>query len=164
LYDLPEVHDNEYDIVFTSYGVLCWLHDIRKWGQIISHFFKPEGLFLLVESHPFLWIFNDESKELQVKYSYWHDETPLSWELDGTYADENAKIANKKSYEWQYTISDILNSLIDADLKISHIGEYPHLVWRYLPIAEKVDETYYKIPGDSLPQTWSVKAIKRNIL
>jgi len=117
---------------------------------------------LLVVSHPFLWVFDDESEELDVKYSYWHDKSPLSWELDGTYADENAKIANKKSYEWQHTISDVLNSLINASLSISHIGEYPHLVRRYLPIAKRVEEIYYKIPGDPLPQTWSVKAIKPN--
>jgi 2-polyprenyl-3-methyl-5-hydroxy-6-metoxy-1,4-benzoquinol methylase len=162
LFELPKLLDGEYDIVFTSYGVLCWLHDIRKWAKIISHYLKPGGLFLLIESHPFMWIFDEESEGLEVKYSYWHEESPLSWELDGTYADENAKLVNKKSYEWQHTVSDVLNSLIDAGLMISYIGEYPHLVWRYLYIAEKINETYYRIPGVPLPQTWSVKAIKPN--
>ncbi len=30
LYDLPKLHDGEYDIVFTSYGVLYWLHDKKE--------------------------------------------------------------------------------------------------------------------------------------
>lgn len=161
LYDLPGKIGFTYDIVFTSYGVLCWLHDIDRWGEVISHFLRRGGIFLLVESHPFMWVFDDEDDGLKVKYSYWHSEEPLSWEEDGTYADETAKVTNRKSFEWQHTVSDILNSLIKAGLSILEVGEYPELVWKYLPIAEKVDETYYKIKGDPLPQTWSVKAFKK---
>lgn len=163
IYDLPKVHEGEYDIVFTSYGVLCWLNDMDEWARIIAHYLKPGGVFLLVESHPLMWVFDDESNELRQKYSYWHSETPLSWEEDGTYADEKAKVVNRKSYEWQHTISDILNALIKAGLTVEEVGEYPELVWRYLPASQKVDEEYYRIPGDPLPQTWSVYASKRQV-
>jgi SAM-dependent methyltransferase len=160
IYDLPKVHEGSYDIVYTSYGVLCWLHDMEGWARVIANYLKPGGVFLLIESHPLMWIFDDEADELRVKYHYWHTEEPLSWELDGTYADENAKLTNRKSYEWQHTLSDILNSLINAGLLIEEIGEYPHLVWQYLPMAEKMGDQGYRIPGDPLPQTWSVKAVK----
>ena len=33
VYDLPDVLDEEFDIVFTSYGVLCWLPDLEKWAS-----------------------------------------------------------------------------------------------------------------------------------
>ncbi|TRO50928.1 class I SAM-dependent methyltransferase, partial [Candidatus Bathyarchaeota archaeon] len=72
VYDLPKVHKGEYDIVFTSYGVLCWLQDIEEWARVIAHFLKPGGTFLIVESHPFMWVFDDESEELRQKFSYWH--------------------------------------------------------------------------------------------
>ena len=29
IYNLPEVLDEKFDIVFTSYGVLVWLHDLK---------------------------------------------------------------------------------------------------------------------------------------
>jgi hypothetical protein len=109
-----------------------------------------------------MWVFDDESEELIQRYSYWHSDKPLSWEEDGTYANENAKVENKKSYEWQHTISDVLNSLINAGLNIVDIGEYPYLTWKYLPLSEKTDEGDYRIPGDPLPQTWSVKALKKS--
>jgi len=32
VYNLPEVLDKKFDIVFTSYGVLAWLPDIKKMG------------------------------------------------------------------------------------------------------------------------------------
>ena len=163
IYDLVEAHNGSYDIVYTSYGVLCWLNDIDEWARIIAHYLKPGGVFLLVESHPFMWVFDDESEELIQKYSYWHSKQPLSWEEDGTYADETAKVVNKKSYEWQHTFSDVLNGLIKAGLVIEDVCEYPELVWRYVPASKQVDKEYYRIPGDPLPQMWSVLASKRQI-
>jgi ubiquinone/menaquinone biosynthesis C-methylase UbiE len=163
VFDLTKVLEGEYDIVFTSYGVLCWLKDIEGWARIITHYLKKGGVFLLAESHPFMWVFDDASEELKLKYSYWHNEEPLSWEDDGTYADKDAKVTNKKSYEWQHTVSEVLNALIKAGLTIDDIGEYPDLVWAYTPASKRVDDEYFRIPGDPLPQTWSVKASKREI-
>jgi SAM-dependent methyltransferase len=160
VYDLPRVLDKQYDIVFTSIGVLCWLQDINEWGRIVAQYLKPYGTFLLVESHPIMWVFDDESDELRIKYSYWHSDEPLSWENDGTYADDAAEIMNRRSYEWQHTISDVLNSLIGAGLRIEEVREYPHLPWRYVKKAVKGLDGCWSISGDPLPQMWSVKATK----
>lgn len=159
VYDLPKVLDKKYDIVSTSIGVLCWLQDIDEWGRIVAHYLKPRGTFLLVESHPIMGIFDDESDELRIKYSYWHNDEPLSWDADGTYADETAKVQNKRSYEWQHTISDILNSLIKSGLCIDDVREYPTLPWKYVRKAVN-DRGEWSIEGDPLPQMWSVKATK----
>jgi 2-polyprenyl-3-methyl-5-hydroxy-6-metoxy-1,4-benzoquinol methylase len=159
VYDLPKIHQDEYDIVFTSYGVLCWLQNIWKWGRIIAHYLRPGGTFLLIDSHPFMWVFDDEDEELKVKYSYWHSDEPLSWEVDGSYADEKAMLINKKTYEWQHTVSDILNSLIEAGLTIRKVEEHPYLPWKYVQKAEQ-DGRYWRIQGDPLPQLWSIKAVK----
>jgi len=44
IYDLPERMSGQFDIVFTSYGVLCWLPDLPAWGQVIAHFLRPGGI------------------------------------------------------------------------------------------------------------------------
>jgi hypothetical protein len=67
---------------------------------------------------------------------------------------------NKKSYEWQHTASDIINSLIKAGLGIQHVGEYKQLPWKYVQMAVQGEDGEYRIPGDPLPQMWSVKAGK----
>src|SRR5512145_1836222 len=37
LYDLPKtLPDEKFDIVFTSYGALCWLPDIKRWAEIAA--------------------------------------------------------------------------------------------------------------------------------
>ena len=39
----------EFDIVFTSYGVIGWLPDLDKWANIIVQHLKKGGFFLLTE-------------------------------------------------------------------------------------------------------------------
>jgi SAM-dependent methyltransferase len=160
VFDLRDNLGGQYDIVFTSIGVLCWLHDVGEWGRIVSHYLKLGGTFLLVESHPIMWIFDDEAEGLKVSNSYWHTKDPFSYEQVGTYANRDAEVTNMKSFEWQHTISDVLNSIIDAGLVIEHVGEYNHLPWQYVQIAIKGDDGEYRIPEDPLPQMWSVKAGK----
>src|SRR5437763_6069989 len=53
LYGLPDALHDTFDVVFTSYGVLNWLPDIPRWGQVAAHFLKPGGTFYVVEGHPF---------------------------------------------------------------------------------------------------------------
>jgi 2-polyprenyl-3-methyl-5-hydroxy-6-metoxy-1,4-benzoquinol methylase len=45
LYELPQVLKEQFDIVFTSYGVLAWLSDLPRWAGIIANFIKPGGYF-----------------------------------------------------------------------------------------------------------------------
>jgi SAM-dependent methyltransferase len=164
IYDLPEVHHEEYDIVFTSFGVLCWLGDIKEWARVIDHFLKPGGTFLLVEGHPFFWVFdNDHPSELKIKYKYWHSEEPLSYDEEGSYIDQDVKLMNTRGYEWAHTISDVLNALIQAGLIISKVEEFPHVPWKPCPFAEKNQDGEWHLKGDFLPLSWSVKALKPQV-
>ncbi len=40
IYDLPKHLDRQFDIVFTSAGVLCWINDLSKWAQLIDRYLK----------------------------------------------------------------------------------------------------------------------------
>ncbi len=161
IYDLPKVHQSEYDIVFTSFGVLCWLADIKSWGQIIAHYLKPGGTFFIADSHPFFWIFDiDHPSELKIKYSYWYSDEPLSYDADGTYVDTDIKLTNTRGYEWAHTVSDVLNALIQAGLLITEVKEFPNLPWKPVQFAERNQDGEWHIEGDLLPLCWSVKATK----
>ena len=51
-HDLPQHLTGQFDVVFTSHGVLGWLPDLAGWAQVIAHFLKPGGIFYIVEVHP----------------------------------------------------------------------------------------------------------------
>ena len=60
IYDLPNLIDKKFDIVFTSYGTICWLPDIMKWAGLVSHFLKPNGQFVFVDFHPVIWMYDND--------------------------------------------------------------------------------------------------------
>jgi len=42
--NIMELQDNlegQFDIIYTSFGVVSWLPDLEKWASIINHFLKP---------------------------------------------------------------------------------------------------------------------------
>ena len=161
VYDLPDVLDGEFDIVFTSYGVLCWLPDLRRWAEIIAHYLKPGGFFYIVEWHSILNIFDDsqDATELRVALSYFHTPEPVRWEPERDYADKDA-IRTHPSYEWTHSMGDILNALIDAGLRIEFLHEFPMLAWRQYPFMEQDKEGWFRIKGDKVPLLFSMKAVK----
>lgn len=163
IYDLPGVMSDEYDIVFTSYGVLCWLPDLKKWANVISNFLKKGGIFYIVEGHPINNIFDNEreTKKLKAKYSYFHSKDPMRWEAEGTYADRNAVITNP-SFEWTHCMSDIINSLITAGLTIEFIHEFPYSSYDHYSFMDKNDNGWWYLENveAKIPLTFSLCAKK----
>lgn len=52
VYDAADRLQRTFDVVFSSYGVLCWLGDLRRWADNVARLVAPGGLFYLVELHP----------------------------------------------------------------------------------------------------------------
>lgn len=162
IYELPGSLDEDFDIVFTSYGVLCWLPDMDGWAEIVSRFLKNGGIFFVVDFHPFAWIFDsDNLTELKVVRSYFHSEEPCSFEREGTYAEPEADVKNKTFYEWQHSLSDIVNALIKARLKILSIKEYPYCIDQLFYFMRKQGEYWQFSEKDyDFPVMFSLKATK----
>ncbi len=161
VYELPNVLDERFDIVFTSAGVLCWLPDLKRWAEIISHFLKPGGFFYVFDSHPFSLIFDDSARvaELQITQSYFYGSEPEYWEPEADYADPNAKVTHG-SYEWTHTLGSIVNALIGAGLRIEFLHEFPVLFFSSHPSMERGKDGWWRLRGDKVPLTFSVKASK----
>ncbi|MHA2182276.1 MAG: class I SAM-dependent methyltransferase [Promethearchaeota archaeon] len=164
LYDLPKVLSDKFDIVYTSIGVLCWLNDLKEWGKIITHFLKPGGFFYIAEIHPFSMVFDNETKDikvLQIYFNYFYNPEPTEFTADGSYGSD-AKIEPKKEYEWAHSMSDIINSLIEADLRIEFLNEYPFTVWKQFPFAERDLDGYCRLKNQKaeIPLLFTLKAVK----
>jgi SAM-dependent methyltransferase len=52
VYRLKEVLSGQFDLGYTSYGVLCWLHDLAEWARMAAHFVTPGGRLVLIDDHP----------------------------------------------------------------------------------------------------------------
>ena len=161
LYDLPNQLDKEFDIVFTSYGIKCWLSDMPAWGKIAAQYLKPGGTFFMVEHHPLLDIFDDGDPKLRVEHDYFHSQAPDRYETTGSYAGRMDE-AVPAVYEWTHSLSDIIGALLDAGLRIESFQEYPICGYACFPFMELGDDGWYRLPKEypSLPFMFSVQATR----
>jgi SAM-dependent methyltransferase len=163
VYDLPAILQAQFDIVYTSRGVLCWLRDLDQWAQVIAHFLKPGGVFYMLESHPFCHIFEETGPgRLTIAYPYFHQVEPTCWDghepdyADPTYFPEHP------SYEWQWSLSDILNALLQAGLRLESFHEYEHMFYKAFPGMESCAERCFHFPqyAGKLPLLFTLRARK----
>ena len=164
IYDLPKNLDDKFDIVFTSYGVLCWLDNLEKWAEIIAHFLKPGGIFYIAEFHRFIWVFDwDAEDDYKLKYNYFHEEKPLSYTTTSSYAAVNKDKKEVRGHEWQHTMSDVINNLIKAGLQIKFLNEYPIAIFQRFNFLIETKDGFYKYENEEiqLPLTFTIMAIKK---
>ncbi len=158
VYSLTKNLDKQFDIVFTSYGTIGWLPDINKWAEVILHFLKPGGKFIMVEFHPVLWIFDDNFKEIVYKYS---DSDPIIEELEGTYANQEADIKNK-SVSWNHGLGTVIDALLQKGLTIEGFQEYDYSPYDCFNNTIEIEEGKFQIKGleDKIPMLFSIVATK----
>lgn len=163
IYDLPNTLTGQFDIVFTSHGVLSWLPDLSAWGQVVAHFLKPGGLFYICEAHPTAYIFDDENPDdLRVRYPYFHTAEPGSAKVDGSYADRDADV-HSVEYFWFFNMGDVINALIQAGLQITELREHDFVSWQMYPFMIQDIDGWWRLPEKfpRLPLMFSLKARRK---
>lgn len=115
VYGFERPDSEPYDIVFTSYGVLCWLPDLDRWAQIVSSNLAVGGTFYMVEFHPIY--------DLLAGFSYFTRREPDVDEA-GTYTENGADVVAKLA-TWAHPISRVINALVGVGIRIERVGEFP---------------------------------------
>jgi SAM-dependent methyltransferase len=167
VYDLPANLDGEYDVVYTSRGVLGWLPDIAGWARVVAHFVKPGGIFYISEAHPVFQAFENEGVEpgeLRLVYPYWEHRDPLVFEVHGSYADPTADVGEQREHGWDHGLGEIVTALIDAGLVLEWLRESPELDWAADFLVETAPGSgRYRLPPEvkgELPLMFSLRARK----
>jgi SAM-dependent methyltransferase len=160
LYALPEVLDEQFDLVFTSYGVLKWLPDITRWGQIVARYLKPGGTFFLVEFHPFLYVF-DYEEATRIAHPYFVGDQPISYDEEGTYADMDAGAKQRyRAHSWPHPVSRVMEALIGGGLQIKSFKEYPYSTLGCFPFVREAgpERFVHRSYPEMVPMLYSIEA------
>ncbi|WP_286263691.1 class I SAM-dependent methyltransferase [Thalassotalea atypica] len=152
IYQFGHENTEKFDLVFTSYGVLCWLPDLSRWAQVVADSLTIGGEFHLVEFHTF--------NDLLCGYSYFPQGEPDA-EVEGTYT-ENCDGTKSKVLTWAHSLSEVINALIVAGLSIEHFEEYPYSPYDCFEGLEYVPDQGYQLlhKGQQVPLLYSIKARK----
>lgn len=159
IYDLPNHLKEKFDIVFASYGTICWLPDLGRWAKIISQFLKPKGHFIFIEFHPVALMFDDDFDK--IKYRYFNSGPIIEIET-GTYADKASEI--KQGYiNWNHGLSEVINNLISNGLEINSLNEFDYSPYNCFNRTIEMEAKKFGIEhlSNKIPMVYSVTATKK---
>lgn len=162
IYDFFEQNTEEFDLAFSSYGVLVWLSDLKKWGEGIAKSLKSGGKFVLIEFHPALMVFEGNWK---LKFNY----------MGGSYVEFESGVGDyvamagsaasidtiedagdfknpEPGVEYQWGMADIVMALLSAGLTLSDMREYDYSNgFNPMPDMREISKRRFAMP-QGLPQ------------
>lgn len=158
VYDAPQHLPEPFDIVFTTYGVIGWLPDVRRWANVISSILKPGGTLIFVEFHPVVWMFDDKFEKVQYKY---RNSGPLFETSSGSYTENSSDLETDFIF-WNHGISDTIQSLINEGLTILDLKEYDYSPYNCFENTIEIEKGKYQIRGleGKIPMVYSIVAKK----
>lgn len=152
------------DVVYTSIGTICWVRDLARWARAIAGLLRPGGVFYFRDAHPMLATLEDlDSTDVVVRHRYFRGDLTMSFDNDATYTDgDHSLIRHTRNYEWHHAMSETVQALLDAGLRLRLLSEGRTLPWQYLP-QMVFDGTDYVLPApwtDRVPLSTTLIATK----
>ena len=154
--DTSKYVSETFDIVFTSYGVIGWLPDLKPWAKMIAERLKKGGVFYIVEFHPIVWMFDYLEEKPVMKYGYMQEEV-IYEEYEGTYADTDSKMISKE-YGWNHGLGEVITALTEAGLHIDYLNEHNESPYNVLPNLVETKSGNYVTKDKLYPLIFEIKA------
>lgn len=127
-----------FDVVFASYGVICWLPDLAAWANGIAAISRSGGCFVLVDFHPAAMMFDERWNHA---YAYYSGGKPLTEEAGvGDYvagsegaltpagfAEGVRDFENpERCHLFLWGLGEVITALAETGLRITALEEYPY--------------------------------------
>ncbi len=122
-----------FDLVYTTWGTICWLPDLVEWARVVVHFLKPGGRLYFADMHPAAQVFDDMTLGLDGRpgwFAPYFELGPIVIDDPRDYADPDARLRNQRTVQWMHPLSAIIDSLLNAGLRLDWLREHPRLTWK----------------------------------
>jgi SAM-dependent methyltransferase len=173
VYDALEVIDGHgtFDRVFVTWGTICWIPDVSRWAEIVAAFLKPGGYLYFAEAHPAALIFDDRLASpyggpagvggMPGWFAPYFTTGPSRIDDPSDYASDTAQLENSVTYDWNHSISTVVNALIGAGLQLTWLHEHDSVPWQMFTALEPADGGMFRWPENPwLPLAYSLRAGK----
>jgi len=118
---LPATLAGQFDYVYASIGVLCWIDDIDAWMAGVERSLRPGGALVLVELHPVVTMV-ESLDPLVVDFPYAFD-GPHVYTGTGTYANRDAPI-EWTTVQYAHSIGEVVTAAISSGLRVERLIEH----------------------------------------
>jgi 2-polyprenyl-3-methyl-5-hydroxy-6-metoxy-1,4-benzoquinol methylase len=165
VYDACDVMgQGQFDLVYTTCGVINWLPDIGRWATVVAGLLKPGGRVYLRDTHPILYALDEDRLpgEAVLKYPYTERGQALAMDEETSYAGEGT-ISNTRTYEWNHSVAEIVQAMIEAGLTITEVADENILEWEFYEGQPVVSPGQWGLPQElamRIPLMLRVQATK----
>ncbi len=155
----------QFDLVFTGIGALCWLPSISRWAATVAALLKPGGRLFIREGHPMMWSLADARPDglLVVDYPYFEHVEPTVWDDASTYVQTDAVFTATTTHSWNHGLGEIAAALIAEGLQITGLVEHDSVPWdAFVGQMTKDDRGEWRLtdrPG-RLAASYTLQAVK----
>ena len=161
--DAPKLAPGPFDMVFTTWGTICWLPDMKAWARTIAAVLRPGGELYFADGHPSFMVMGERDGKIVPFYDYdTPKDRPLEFAEETTYTGDPTIMTNRATREWIHSLSSIFGALIDAGMSIEMFREHEVLPWRGLKLLVPATDRLWRLPDGHprLPLSLSLKARK----
>jgi len=159
----PQLAPGPFDLVFTTWGTICWLPDMRQWAKVIASVLTPGGELYFADLHPAFAVLEIVDGRLVPSWDYQTPvDRPMEFATATTYTGDLTVMTNQATREWIHSLTSVLGSLIDEGMTITMFHEHETLPWQGLPILVPASERMWRLPDGHprLPLSYSLRARK----
>ena len=159
----PDLTPGPFDLVFATWGTICWLPDMKKWAMVIASVLAPGGELYFADAHPAFNVLEEVAGNLVPSHDFQTPaDRPLQFAGETTYTGDPTILSHQATREWIHSLSSVLGGLIDAGLTITMFREHEVLPWRGLTTLVPASERMWRLPDGMprIPLSYSVRARK----
>jgi SAM-dependent methyltransferase len=159
----PRLTPGPFDLVFTTWGTVCWLPDMAVWAKVIASVLASGGELYFADAHPAFNVLEDSAGGLAPRHDFQTPaDGPLQFVNETTYTGDPTTLSHQATREWIHSLSTVLGSLIDAGLTITMFREHEVLPWQGLPILVPASDRLWRLPEGHvrIPLSYSLRAKK----
>jgi SAM-dependent methyltransferase len=163
VYPAREAVAGHFDIVYTSWGTICWLPDLGAWARTIASLLTPGGFLYFADAHPNMLVL--EERDGRLVHAYPVDtpaDRPLVFDTPQTYSGDPTPLAASRTYEWIHSLSRLVNALLGAGLALEFLNEHAGLPWPPFPMCGRGEDGLWRLPDrvPAFPLSLSLRARK----
>lgn len=137
--DLPTRLHCGFDLVVSTYGVLCWLPSLPEWARNVARCLRTGGRLVLVEFHPILDVFGSGCISGSSDY---FEATPILSRTRGSYAARECPL-ELTDIRWAHSLGAIIDAISRAGMTIRQVAEHPFCVYPIVPWLEIERDGYW---------------------
>lgn len=119
-----EKYGGSFDVVFMEGGILHYFHDIHAFMQIMYGLLRDGGKMICSDFHPFTKI-ADLLKLEQPAMSYFSTDVFEGEMAHARFFEEDVRRRMPKCSYRKYTLSEIINAVIDSGFTLKRFDEHP---------------------------------------